>query len=122
MLGVLWDLHQQGRIRDLETRLASDARAGSGTERGLIETAERVDALVLLNMAMWSILEEKLGVTEAELVQRIERIDLEDGKLDGRRAPPPTVCGGCGRTVAGRHRHCIYCGGQLAPRGPFGRV
>lgn len=122
MLGFLWDLHQQGRIRDLESRLASDAKTGGATERGLVETAQRVDALALLNMAMWSILEEKLGVSEAELAARVERIDLEDGARDGRRTAPPARCPGCGRTVAARHRHCIYCGESLGSRGPFGRM
>jgi len=121
MLGFLWDLHQQHRIRELENRVEAGRTAGS-VERAASETADRVETLVLLNMAMWSILEEKLGVTEAELAARVERIDLEDGRLDGRHSAPPARCAACGRTVAARHRHCIYCGARSAARGPFGRA
>ena len=37
---------------------------------------------MLITEALWRIVREKLNCTDAELVQRIHDIDLEDGRLD----------------------------------------
>jgi hypothetical protein len=73
-----------------------------------------------VNMAMWSILEEKLGVTEAQLAERVREIDMRDGKLDGRYAPEAMECPKCKRTMSVRHNRCMYCGeGALRKKGVF---
>ncbi len=119
MFGLLWDLHQQFKINELGRRTA----AGEGGERETsLRTRQleaRLDALTLMSMAMWSLLEEKLGVTEAELAKRVEEIDLRDGKLDGRVSPTLAECPSCGRRMSARHRHCLYCGAEGLKQGPM---
>jgi hypothetical protein len=83
------------------------------------ETIRRIDVLVLLNMAMWSILEEKLGVTEAELAERVKQIDLRDGKPDGRTPAQAVSCVSCGRVLPVRQPRCMYCGAESPKRGSF---
>ncbi len=112
LLGFLWDLQQQRRIDELETRVSSTASAQRGQREELVEErlGRRIDALVLVNMALWSLVSEKLGCTDQDLQDRVREIDLRDGNLDGRVTTPPRACPGCGRTISARHSRCIYCG------------
>lgn len=70
----------------------------------------QVDKLLLVNMALWSLLCEKTGLTNEELRQRIEKIDLADGKLDGKVQQTAKTCPQCKRVIGVRHNRCIYCG------------
>lgn len=112
MLSFLWDLHQQSKLNELGRR-ASDSAADGRDARRLVEQLEaRVDSLTLTTMAMWSLLEEKVGLTEADLARRIEEIDLRDGQRDGRISAALSECPSCGRRMSARHRHCMYCGAE----------
>ena len=69
-----------------------------------------VDRLLLINEALWRIVREKLKCTDAELVEYIHEIDLEDGHLDGRKAAsPPRKCPHCERPLSKHRSVCIYC-------------
>ena len=72
---------------------------------------ERVDRAELLVHALWSVLKSRLKVTDDELRVMIARIDLEDGREDGkvgqkRDAP---MCSKCGRPLNLERSSCIYC-------------
>jgi hypothetical protein len=84
---------------------------------------DRVDRLTLVCSALWSLLRERNGLTEEELMERVKEIDLADGRLDGK-APrqPPATCGACGRTFAARHARCLWCGAERAQGSAFDRV
>lgn len=112
LLGLLWDLQQQRRLDELETKVSSEAVGRRAQRDELVEErlGRRIDALVLVNMALWSLMSEKLGCTDQELQDRVRDIDLRDGNLDGKVTTPPRACGGCGRTISARHSRCIYCG------------
>ena len=112
MNGMFWEMYQQNRIRDTESR-ASDTRNDLATTDR--ELRRRIDGLMLINMAMWSILEEKLGVSEQQLAERVKEIDLRDGKLDGRIATEGAQCPRCSRIMSVRHNRCMYCG-EDAPK------
>jgi len=71
---------------------------------------QRLDRLVLANMALWSLLQEKTGLTEQDLLDRVQEIDLADGQADGKARKPPAECAQCGRMMSARHKQCIYCG------------
>lgn len=112
MLGFLWDLHQQSKINELGRRAAEGGIEGREALQLVGALEARADSLTLMNMAMWSIIREKLGVTDEQLAARIEQIDLQDGTLDGRAAPTVAMCNECGRRMSARHRHCMYCGAE----------
>jgi hypothetical protein len=67
---------------------AAEARQGKTAARNVKEELtyleDRVDQLILLNAALWSLLEERLGLTEQELADRVQEIDLTDGTADGK--------------------------------------
>ncbi len=80
-----------------------------------------VERLLILCEAMWSFIKEKHGVGEEDLLERIESVDLKDGRLDGRvAAEPPVECPHCGRTLQKKRTVCLYCG-EAVPSDPFQR-
>ncbi len=83
---------------------ARDARAD------VAELGARVDRLSLITMALWSLVRDQLGLTEEQLAQRVQDLDLSDGKLDGKINPQATKCPKCGKMVSPRHARCWYCG------------
>jgi hypothetical protein len=106
-MSLFWELYQHSRINDARDT-AARARSDSASATRSLET--RIESLTLTTMAMWSILEERLGVTEQELADRVREIDLRDGRLDGKASTTLTTCASCGRSYAAKRASCIYCG------------
>jgi hypothetical protein len=94
---------------------ASDARhAVTLTD----EVVHRVERLALMSQALWSLLRDRLGVTDEELMDVAKDLDLSDGYRDGRVRHASRKCPSCHRMVGKHHLRCIYCG-TLMPREPF---
>ena len=73
--------------------------------------ANEVDRLFLINEAVWELLVEKLGLSEKNIVDKVNEIDLRDGRMDGKLAKEePAYCPACGRTLLRGKPVCIYCG------------
>ncbi len=130
-------LHGMGMFSSLYIMEAN--RKAGRAERGVSRTVakldearrelrimqEKFDKLVLIDMAIWSLLQEKTGLTDEDLAQRIQDIDLADGVADGkitRTKEAGQKCGHCGRVVSQRHRRCLFCGSESLESGPFGGV
>ena len=80
-----------------------------------------IERLYFITEALWRILKEKHGLDDLEIVRQITAIDMEDGKLDGRKAKtPPQPCPKCGRTLGKQRTKCMYCG-ELIVVNPFER-
>lgn len=85
------------------------------------EIRAEIERLYFITEALWRILKEKHGLDENEIVRQITMIDMEDGKLDQRKAKtPPKPCPKCGRVVAKQRAKCMYCG-ELIVANPFER-
>ena len=69
----------------------------------------RIQRLSLLNQAMWEIMSERLGVTDADLERKAQEVDLRDGVADGRITQKAVRCPQCHRVNNSRHRQCMYC-------------
>ncbi len=96
-------------------RTARDARGRADIQQGDIER------LFMITEALWEFLKEERGYTDAELIRKIEAIDMRDGKLDGKVAKQPNLaCPSCRRTMIGKHTVCLYCG-TAVERSPFER-
>lgn len=59
-----------------------------------------------------------MGITEQELLERINDVDLSDGKLDGKVVRGARACPKCDKKVNPHLFKCMYCG-TLVPRDPF---
>ena len=87
----------------------------------LAEMRADIERLYFITEALWRILKEKNGLDDLEIVRQITAIDLEDGKLDGRKAKtPPQPCPKCGRVLGKQRTKCMYCG-ELIVVNPFER-
>jgi hypothetical protein len=92
-----------------------------GVDRAIskAESAEqRLDRALITMEAMWTILRDRLKVSDDELVRRIVEVDESDGALDGRVRRPPKSCPHCNKTIPGRFARCLYCA-ELVPVDPF---
>lgn len=92
---------------------SSDARMVVEDETKLDKL--RIQSLELTCAAMWSILKNKVGTTDEELVDAIHAIDERDGVADGRISQAARVCPHCHRKALTRNpTKCSWCGGELA--------
>ena len=119
----LFDRHQLlGRI----DKAASDAeRAQTEATRSQAEIDVLklyIERLSMITEALWSILKEKHGYGDEELMKRITEIDQRDGKLDGHAVSSVApVCPQCKRMHIAKHRPiCLYCGATISVE-PFRR-
>lgn len=109
-----WNWFQQLQLRSTE-HTASNAKLQSRTnERNIAELEEKIDALSLACHAMWEILQENHGLTSAQLEQKIQEIDLRDGKADGKLDLDIKNCPECGHKINKRHTNCFYCGSDIS--------
>ncbi len=112
-MSVFWSMYGFRNIQ--ATADASQARAEArGARMDVREVGDQVERTLLVCEAMWSILRDRLGVTDEELFARVNEIDLSDGKLDGKvRKATVAVCSKCKRTVSKRFAKCSYCGHEI---------
>jgi hypothetical protein len=81
-----------------------------------------IDKLILVNVALWEIIAESQGLTEEDLLNKVNEIDLRDGVLDGKIRPPVRKCASCGRMLQQGHEKCIYCGTKDKSADPFQNI
>ena len=89
----------------------------------IYDVDERVDRLLLVVQAMWSLLKDA-GLTDEELAAKIEELDLSDGRADGHARREPQVCPDCDSKIPAGFDHCQICGRpvEAAEPDPFGTV
>ncbi len=116
-MSVFWSMSAGGVARSMAGESTAD-NAATAARREAHELEARLDRALLACEAMWSILRDKLGVTDVELIERINDIDLSDGKLDGKVRKTAVACPKCNRTISQRFPKCMYCG-QPIVHDPF---
>jgi hypothetical protein len=122
MLELLWDLHQERRINEVQDGANQAARKATDFQERVHQLEDRIDRMLLTNMALWSLVRDTTGLTDHDLLSRVQQIDLEDGVADGKVSrTAPTTCPKCHRTFSPRHRRCLYCGQETAAQTPFNR-
>lgn len=117
-MSMFWAIHRvSSHAAGAEARSAGSTARRASTKVDELEA--KCDRALLVCEALWTLLRDKLGVSEDDLVNRVNEIDLSDGQLDGRVKKENAVsCPQCGRTIARRFRKCIYCG-QPVVHDPF---
>ena len=83
----------------------------SGAKKSDVRHLEdKLERLVLINLAMWTLIQETTNLTEADLLERVAGIDLMDGVEDGKVTRQVAKCDDCGRVMSPKHDRCLYCG------------
>ncbi len=111
---------QMGRLlSDGDTVRADDSGAArEASSQGRI-VANELARLELVCEAMWNLMKEKTSLTDEDLLSEMARLDLMDGKADGKKDKGgPVICGKCDRPNSRRHDFCIYCGEHIRVK-PF---
>lgn len=87
-----------------------------------IENLEmRLESLITVNEAMWQLLCETTGLTDAHLAYRFKELDRSDGKEDGKKQVRATRCT-CGAMVNARLTNCQFCGAPAPERSVFDAI
>ena len=110
--GTAFPISQRAHNPVDDVLAAADRKQAERASRQAQHFAERIDRLTLICMSLWSLLREKTYLTEKDLLERVHKIDLADGKADGKASRQIAKCPQCGRTMSPRHARCLYCGAQ----------
>lgn len=118
-MDIFIDLYQQRRIVEAEST-ARDARfTAKQMANDVDKLSERTEATTLACQALWEIVRDKLGVADHEILEKMQEIDLRDGRADGRISPSGFVCPDCKRRNSNARRNCLYCGFKLPVKHVF---
>jgi hypothetical protein len=118
ILTILWELRHE--LESLENDTRSEIVPGAQVEQDItsrmtIPLDARLSKLSLICRAMWSLMEQKLGVTEEDLLKRITEID-------GKVTKPALQCPKCKNVVCRKFNRCLFCGYKVPNPDPFDEV
>ena len=110
--------YAQNFIAQVDAQHARDVARESAMSSD--KTRKNTERLYLVVQAMWELLKDKAGLTDADLDAKVQEIDMRDGRLDGQDSTQtdPLTCRQCGRTILSGQAQCSWCGTQ-AKGGPF---
>lgn len=117
-MSFFWHLHTHHAASQASAAANRAGREARSAKSGIDDVETRLDRALMACEAMWTIMRDKLDLTDTQLLDRINEIDLSDGKLDGKVRKVAFACPSCGRTIARRMSKCMYCN-QVVMKDPF---
>ncbi len=116
-MNIIFDLYHNSTIREARHK-ATGAQDEVIRLRNEVENLRRqTDSLMLTVQALWELLRNEARLSDAELVEKVQEVDLRDGEADGRITASVVGCTACGRRSRSTRRQCVYCG-DLLPTPP----
>jgi hypothetical protein len=119
LIDLFWNLRQQQQIRSAAIDVAVASSQTKAHELSLADLNDRFNRLSLVTQALSELLAERAHVGDADLLAKINEIDMRDGVRDGRAIAPARSCPKCGHSTAGPRTTCLYCGASLGGPKPF---
>ena len=120
-MNIIFDLYQQSSINEARNR-AGDAKDEVARLRAQVDDLQRrIESLTLAAQAMWELLRSEARLTDAELVEKMQEVDLRDGEADGRITGSVVACPSCARRSRSSRRRCVYCGATLPTHHVMGK-
>ena len=116
---MFWGYHSHRVAHDASDTANQAERTARDAKTEIRDLRTAVDRLLLVNRAIWEIVAEATELTDADLVEKVNEIDLRDGALDGKLTTRVRECPQCGRTMYKGHRQCLYCGAPDPEPDPF---
>ena len=122
MLHLFWELKQDARISGAEANVSAASIEAQNARQAVSYLENKIDKLSLICQAMWSLIQEKIDLTEEDLVKRVTDIDLEDGNLDGRYTNPVVKCKKCDAAISHQFKKCLFCGEEYTEGHAFSTI
>ena len=113
-LFIGWAARQQALGSRAE--MAADRAAATASQaRSNVELMQMdIERLFMITEALWILLRDEHGYSDEQLIQKVQEIDMRDGRLDGKVAKqPPAKCPQCGRTLPAKRPTCMFCGAAV---------
>ena len=110
MLEFLLEFHQNKKISDAQSKAQSASDKVESINDRLSLQDRKIEMLILVNQAIVELLVKKCRVSEDEILEQIEEIDLRDGIKDGKISNGCRKCFKCDRNYNHRLNKCLYCG------------
>lgn len=107
------DLVQQRQINQLkvDVKVAGQRSVNAQLEVQHLQTEN--EALKLVTASMWQLIKQRLGVSDDDLKEMVEAVDLLDGRRDGKVSSPQSKmvqCVACNHKINNKSPKCLYCG------------
>ncbi|MHC4159628.1 MAG: hypothetical protein ACYSSO_11195 [Planctomycetota bacterium] len=118
-MDIFWDIRQEGRIADAQYQAYRADSKSQQMQYYIKALEEKIDEMALKCQALWEIVREATSLSDADIYQKIQEVDLRDGVADGKITPTAEKCKNCGRAVSKRHSRCLYCGRDIEPQEVF---
>ncbi len=114
---------QRGYARAAAMGSAANNIFGGVAANKMEDNEARFDRMLLVIEAMWTLLKEQ-GLTDEQLMAKMEELDKADNVVDGRKTPTVTVCRSCGSKVQVGRPICQICGEKMpeVAVNPFGKI
>lgn len=95
-----------------EMKAQSACEAARRSEASSDKSKKNLERLYMVVHAMWDLLSERVGLTDADLEAKLMEIDLRDGRIDGQDATETAmqVCQHCGKAIPAGQIQCQWCG------------
>ena len=121
----MYDLVQRKQLRTAQQAISFNGdetmRQARRADQQIHDLEMRLERLLTLNEAMWQLLCETTGLTDAHLAYRVYELDQADGERDGRKKQRASKCA-CGAMVVASLDACQYCGAAAPDRSPWEKV
>jgi polyhydroxyalkanoate synthesis regulator phasin len=108
-MDFLFDIYQQGQIKQAQGTAERAANKTDQLQPRIEELERRLDRLTLASQAMWELLRSTGRITDSQLMDKMEQVDLRDGKKDGKISGTVKICPQCRRNSNSRRMKCVYC-------------
>ena len=109
------DIEQRAKVDQVAALEADSYRRLTDAQDRLRGLEQRYERMRLVTAALWQLLKTHTGLTDADLKQYVEKVDLADGKLDGKIARKGAAmdCPHCKRRILKAAVVCAWCSGRL---------
>lgn len=110
----IYDGVQDVQVRSARLESMQARHSASDVQIKLRQVEKEHERLKLMVIAMWELLKERTSLSDDELTRFIEKIDMKDGKRDGRVGTRLAFhsCGDCSHKIPDSALTCPYCGSE----------
>jgi hypothetical protein len=108
-------------VMGAQAKAESAKDTANAVQKELSALKRRTDFLSVACQAMWELLCERANLTDKDIQEKIQEVDLRDGNADGKISGMLEVCSVCGQNTNNVRKNCLYCGAELSGGSAFSK-